>query len=501
MTTGHDANLDLEVNFGGNQRWYTQRYQPSSEADVLDILARHAQSSIRVLGSKHSWSGIAADADVALDMSRLDSVEPIKLGDAELVRVGAGCRLKDLIEQLHSRTDRTLPTLGAITKQTISGAISTGTHGSGRQSLSHFVAKVRAAVFNPATGAPEIREFSGGPELLAARCGLGCMGVILSVDLHTVPKFRIAETVRIYQNIDDILRTYAQHPLTQFLLTPYSCKWVVFERAPVGQPQQGIVSRIKARFFRLSNLIGVDIGFHLGVIASRFLGAAAVRGFYHLVPRLMVKNVERIDHSHHVLTMKHNYFRHEEMELFVRQSDLPRTMAFLRAAIDLCAGAEARFPDELAQQLKQSGCYDQLVALRGSYLHHYPLFCRRVMPEDTMISMAASADEPFFSISIFTYDPAGKRSRYYAFCAIVARTLLALVNARLHWGKHFPLQYADIAPLYPRLDEFRALASTLDPGGVLRNGYTTRVLALPRGPRGAPASGVRPDAVTSGMER
>jgi hypothetical protein len=48
--------LQPEVNFGGNQRWYTRRYQPSSEAEVLDILARHSGQTIRVLGSKHSWS-------------------------------------------------------------------------------------------------------------------------------------------------------------------------------------------------------------------------------------------------------------------------------------------------------------------------------------------------------------------------------------------------------------------------------------------------------------
>ena len=122
--------MNTEVNFGGNQRWYTRRYQPSSEAEVLDILERHSGQTIRVLGSKHSWSNIAADAAV--------SIEPV-------VRVGAGCRLQDLLDWLHERTDRTLPTLGAIKKQTISGAISTGTHGSGRQSLSHYVARIRAA--------------------------------------------------------------------------------------------------------------------------------------------------------------------------------------------------------------------------------------------------------------------------------------------------------------------------------------------------------------------
>src|SRR5262249_31980205 len=116
---------------------------------------------------------------------------------------------------------------------------------------------------------------------------------------------------------------------------------------------------------------------------------------------------------------------------------------------------------------------------RGTYTHHYPLFCRRILRDQTMISMTASADEPMYSISIFTYDPPSRRDAYYAFCRFLAYSLLKLVNARLHWGKHFPFQYSDIAPQYPRLQEFRALCQSNDPNGTLRNGYTKRVLDLP----------------------
>ena len=200
------------ANFGGNQRWYTRCYAPASEAEVLDILTRHIDVTIRVTGSGHSWSDIGANADIALDLSALNSVTPIQTNGLDLVRVGAGCRIQDLLDRLHAATDRTLPTLGAIKKQTISGAISTGTHGSGRQSLSHFVASLRAVVFDPSTGHPVLREFTEGPELLAARCGLGCVGVILSVDLHTVPKYMVVETIRTYRSIEEIIAALPQIP-------------------------------------------------------------------------------------------------------------------------------------------------------------------------------------------------------------------------------------------------------------------------------------------------
>ena len=81
--------LQEVANFGGNQRWYTRCYAPASEAEVLDILTRHVGGTIRVTGSGHSWSDIAANSDIALDLSALNSVTPIKTNGLDLVRVGA----------------------------------------------------------------------------------------------------------------------------------------------------------------------------------------------------------------------------------------------------------------------------------------------------------------------------------------------------------------------------------------------------------------------------
>jgi FAD/FMN-containing dehydrogenase len=83
------------------------------------------------------------------------------------------------------------------------------------------------------------------------------------------------------------------------------------------------------------------------------------------------------------------------------------------------------------------------------------------------------------NVRMAAYDLAGRPTIYeYEFCSFLARALNRLVAARLHWGKHFPLQYADVAPLYPELDTFRALCRRNDPAGVFRNDYTRRVLGL-----------------------
>lgn len=473
--------IQREVNFGGNLTWQTRCYRPASEAEVLDILARHATGRIRVLGSKHSWSDIAVSGEVSLDMSLFDDVQPFVQDGQGFVRVGAGSTLQSLLDRLHRATDQTLPTLGAIKKQTISGAISTGTHGSGRQSLSHFVTRVRLAAYDPGTGRPTIYDYTDGAELRAARCGLGCMGVILSVELPTVPKYKVAEVLRKRDCLQQVLKAYVEKPLSQFLWTPYGWEWIVFERKPVGQPTPTIGGFIKARVMRLYNTVGQDILFHRFVIASRWGGAWLVKWFLRFAPSIVLKKVERIDDAERVLTLGHDYFRHEEMELFVRESRLAETCSMLRCVVESFASRGATISPDDEQPLQRIGMLDELRAHRGRYVHHYPLTFRRVLPEDTLISMAASVDEPIYSVSLFTYDPPARREPYYEFCSVLARILLRLVDARLHWGKHFPLQCADIAALYPEMETFRKLSSRNDPRGVFRNDYTKRVLGLAPG--------------------
>ena len=474
------APLRREVNFGGNQSWHTRRHEPASEAEVLDLLDRHQGDRIRALGSKHSWSDIAAGADVSLELSRMTSVEPFVKDGSRFVRVGAGCTLQKLLDKLHAATDQTLPTLGAIKKQTIAGAISTGTHGSGLQSLSHFVTNVRIAAYDSA-GRATIFEYQSGDELKAARCGLGCMGIILSVDLRTVPKYKVAETVRNHQNLNDILHVYMEQPLTQFVYTPYSWKWQAFERKAVGWPPSTPMAFVKSRGFRIFYLVGLDILFHLGILASRLAGSWAIKRFLSRAHHLTIKQLERVDDAERVLTVKHHYFCHEEMELFVGESKLADAVEMLRSVTELFAGSARAVPAGIEQRLRAVGLYDELLAHRGQYVQHYPFFFRRVMPEETLVSMAASMTEPSYSISIFTYDRPGRRNQYYKFCSFLARALNRLVAARLHWGKHFPLQHADIAPLYPEMGRFRALCQRNDPAGVFRNRYTARVLGLAPG--------------------
>jgi L-gulono-1,4-lactone dehydrogenase len=443
--------LTAHANFGRNQRWRARTYRPANEAEVLDILRRHAGGRVRAIGSGHSWSDAAVSDDIALDLSRFDQIHLHE----NLVRAGAGCRLQRLLNVLRHWQGRTLPTLGAIKRQTLSGAISTGTHGSGMPGLSHFVAAVRVAAYDPASGEPRIFEHRDGEALRAARCAVGCAGIILSADLPTVPLYQVRETVLHVAKLDDVLARIRDCPLTQFAFLPFRWDHMVFERKPVERRRLSPVEWMRALFFRLYHFFWVDLLAHLLVKLTLVTGPRSQILFQKLTPRAALKNCARLDDAEQVLTLGHHYFRHEEMELFVPAARLAEALELLRRETEAFAG-------------------------RGEHTQHYPFLVRRVLPEDTLISMAAAEREPWYSISVFTYHPPRRRAGYYAFCAALARAMHAAFGARLHWGKHFPLGAAEMERVVPALGRFRELCAAADPRGVFRNRFAERSLGFPR---------------------
>ena len=107
-----------------------------------------------------------------------------------LVRVGAGTVLADLNEEL-ARLGLAMENLGDIDRQTVAGAISTGTHGTGAR-LRNISAQVEGIELVLADGSTRQLDAATDPELLrAARVGVGALGAIAAVTLRCVPAFTL----------------------------------------------------------------------------------------------------------------------------------------------------------------------------------------------------------------------------------------------------------------------------------------------------------------------
>lgn len=381
-------------------------------------------------------------------------------------------------------------------KQTLAGAIATATHGSGGPSLSHSVEAVRVAAFDPVSGRARVCELTDGDELRAARCALGCMGVVLSVRLRCRREFWVRERLSHEASLEAVLARRAEYPLQQFMLIPYAWQFVAFNRREMDAPP-GSFARIASRVYRRIDTLTLEMLPHQllsklllrltpfgrpSSLLRRFLQHVLPRSFR--APPTALPSIAALTlHTRH-----HAAVRHVEMEVFVPERHLDSAVRLLRAVIAWSVGTALELPAAIRSDFERAGLAAELEAVRGCYMQHDPLFFRRVRADDTLISMTSDGIDRY-SISLFIYLPEAQRGGYYALCALVARVLCRVYEARLHWGKYCPLALEDIDNAYPNLAAFRRHCVAVDARGAFVNDYAERVLGLSHAADGTPAAG------------
>ncbi|PZG05936.1 FAD-linked oxidoreductase, partial [Micromonospora craterilacus] len=177
-------------NWAGNQHSVaTAVLRPSSIVEVAEQIRSAAETGerIRPVGSGHSFTSVAVGDGRRMDLTRLAIDVRVDV-DQRLVTVPAGMTLRGLNALLASH-QLALPNLGDIDAQTVAGAISTGTHGTGAAygGLATFVEALTLV-----TGTGEVLHCSTEehPEVFdAARISLGALGVLVEVTLRCVDAF------------------------------------------------------------------------------------------------------------------------------------------------------------------------------------------------------------------------------------------------------------------------------------------------------------------------
>jgi hypothetical protein len=460
-------------NFGCNQTLKpSSAYTPADEAEVLEILARHRGQSVRTVGRLHSWSDAVLADGVLLDLRQLNGVDLQSEGDQLVATVGAGCQIKRLLEEL-GREGATLPSLGLITVQTIAGAISTGTHGSGRNSMSHYVVGVRLARYD-ASGHVVVEDLCEGDALRAARCSLGSMGVILSVKIRCRQQYKVQEHFCEYPQLSDVLEAESAFPLQQFYLIPWRWSYIAQHRQETDAARSSL-----AWLYRLYWQLVMDHCMHLVILFlvrwSRVHRLIRLT-FRKLLFVFVVRNWRVVDCSDAMLVMNHEAYRHIEMELFVRRDQLAQALGFVEEVLKVAGGVQTALSSEHQERVEVMGMQAELLELHNKHCHHYPVCVRRVVPDDTLISMASGEGEDWYAVSLISYVKPSRREGFLKFTSFLAASMSHLFDARPHWGKVCPLNPDELRSLYPRFDEFRSICSTFDPDGVFQNRWTAALL-------------------------
>lgn len=456
------------ANFGANQT-FTPRdiYAPATETELLQILDANQGRRFRIIGRLHSWSAAAVAEDILIDLRRFNQVTVHGEGDSPRAEIGAGCQIKEVLTQLERQGGFTLCSLGLITEQTIAGAVSTSTHGSGRHSTSHYVQSVRLAHFDPQTGKATIRTIDSGDELRAARCSLGSLGIITSASVAIRKQYNVEEHFRRYASLDEVFAKEWPFDLQQFFLIPWRWDFFAQHRREIAKPRSN-----SAWLYRLYWSLGMDLGLHLAVWPlAKLLPRFCTKVFFrYLVPFTVPRGWKVIDRSDKQLTMEHELYRHIEIELFVTRSRLPQSLEVVTWLLRTLGGEQVEAPT-IAKANLPTELLNKVTSARGKYVHHYPICIRKVLPDDALVSMSADHTEPSYAISLISYAWPTKRAGFLVMSELMTACLANLFAARAHWGKHCPSNHQSMPAMYPRFDKFAAIRRELDPACVFSNDW------------------------------
>ncbi len=411
---------------------------PGSIAELTRIVAGAHQRGQRVkpIGAGHSFTTIGATDGVQL---RLDRLAGIVHADRRtgLVTVLAGTRLHELNDALW-QLGLSMTNLGDIDVQTISGAISTGTHGTGAK-FGGIATQVRAMDLVLADGTIRTCSADVHPELFAAaRVGLGALGVIATVTLQCEPAFALA-AAEAPATLDAVLTDLDEHvgghdhfefywfPHTRRVLTKRNNRVLPgTELRPLGSVRhwvddQFLSNTVFDRVNRLTTRRPALIP-RANDIASRLLSAR-----------------DYIDRSYRVFASVRTV-RFREMEYAVPREAVPHMIG------------------EIETYLARSG---ERIG--------FPVEVRFAAADNIWLSTAYGRDTGYLAVHQYH-----RREHEPYFRAVEA--IAQEVDGRPHWGK---LHYRDADSLrgtYAQLDEFAAMRDDLDPQRTFGNEYLDQVL-------------------------
>ena len=423
-------------NWAGNQLSKPVRIErPSSESEVVEIVLRAVAEHLRVkvVGSGHSFTGIAVPDEVMIDLAQMNRVVNVDHVGG-VITVQAGIVLSDLNAYLESHK-LSMPNLGDVTYQTLAGAVSTSTHGTGLQRTG-LAAQIRA--FKLVTSSGEVLTCDPVHNAEIFHCGrvsLGALGVITEVTLNVVPAFNlraVEQPMRISHVLDNFAQLIQENDFFEFYWVPHT-KWALTKANNVSMDAIDSPGRFATWY---NKMFMENHAFGLLCRVGRL--------FPKLIPKLATilpssGRVEYVNVSHRIFSSK-RLVKFYEMEYSITL-------------------------DSLVPALRE---VMQMVEDRG-FLISFPVEVRCTGSDDIPLSTSTGRRSAYIAVHMF------KGCEYTEYFAAV-ETILRKHEGRPHWGKIHNLDASDISSLYPEYQRFIEVRNQLDPEGVFTNDYLRRVL-------------------------
>jgi FAD-linked oxidoreductase len=426
------------TNWGRTSRSTPARIErPRTAEAVAQALLRAGEEGLRVrpVGAAHSFSPLARTDGLLLETKGLAGLRAVDRATGRIT-VGGGTTIA-AVARLAARFGLALPSLGDIDRQTIAGAIGTGTHGTGGSSLPIAAQVVGLQLVTTAGEVLEIGEHD--PLLPAARVSLGALGIVTAVTLQCVPAFGLEAEERA-EPLEPVLEGFASRVAAadHFELYWFPGTAVALTKTNTRIPADEVGHR-RSRVRRLvdDELIANGL-FELTCRLGR-TAPVLVPPINRLAARTVAERTYRAP-SHDVFTSPRRV-RFAETEWAIPLERLPEAFEAFRRAVE-----------------------------RSRLRISFPVEVRAGAADDTAW-LSTSSGRPTAYVSVHCYARDVRRE----YLRIAERVFLG-AGGRPHWGKLHTRGADDLRRSYPRFEDFVAVRRALDPRGLLGNTHLDRVL-------------------------
>ncbi|WP_262702786.1 MULTISPECIES: D-arabinono-1,4-lactone oxidase [Streptomyces] len=414
----------------------TRIVAPSSTQELAEMVRRATEEGLKVkaVGTGHSFTTAAATDGLLIRPDRMAGVRGLDR-EAGTVTVAAGTPLRQLNETL-SAHGLSLANMGDIMEQTVAGATSTGTHGTGRDSAS-IAAQIKGLELVTADGSVLRCSAEENPEVFAAaRIGLGALGVVSEITFGVEPEFLLSareEPMPFDRVMADFEQLVAENEHFEFYWFPHTgnCNTKRNNRstgpaAPVGRVSGWVDDELLSNgIFQVACSVGRAVPATIPGIAKISSRALSARTY--------------TDIPYKVFTS-------------------PRRVRFLEMEYAVPREAAVTVLRELKATVERSG-------LRVSF----PVEVRTAPADDIPLSTASGRETVYIAVHLYRGTP--HRAYFTA-----AEQIMIAHGGRPHWGKLHSRDAAYLAGVYPRFGEFAAVRDRLDPDRLFTNDYLRRVL-------------------------